>query len=117
MQLNEVKFDGPTPIDAYGPGFFRVAEQVYQGPIAMLPERVSAWPGLEDVTGFIAVAKDIDVLLVGLGAEVAHLPAQTRMSLENAGIGVEVMTTPAACRTFNVLLAEGRRISAALIPV
>jgi uncharacterized protein len=59
----------------------------------------------------------IDVLLVGTGAEIAHLPADFRAALEAAGIGVETMNSPAAARTYNVLLGEGRRIAACLLPV
>ena len=44
-------------------------------------------------------------------------PAAFRSALEDAGIGVEVMNSPAACRTYNVLLSEGRRIAVALLPV
>ena len=56
----------------------------------------------------------IFVLLVGLGPEVSVIPRGFRLALEEAGIGVEPMNTPAACRTYNVLLGEGRRIAAAV---
>ena len=59
----------------------------------------------------------IDVLLVGTGREIAQVPVAFRDALEAAGIGVEVMNSPAACRTYNVLLGEGRRIAACLTPV
>jgi uncharacterized protein len=65
----------------------------------------------------LALAGRIDVLLLGLGAEVAIVPRALREALEAAGIGVEPMNSPAACRTYNVLLGEGRRIAAALLPV
>ena len=52
-----------------------------------------------------------------MGAEIAHVPTEFRAALEEAGIGVEVMNSPAACRTYNVLLSEGRRIAVALLPV
>ena len=57
------------------------------------------------------------VLFVGTGAEIAHAPRAFRDRLEEAGIGVETMATPAACRTYNVLLSEGRRVAVALLPV
>ena len=59
----------------------------------------------------------IDVLLLGMGAAIAPVPRGFRDALEAAGIGVEPMSSPAACRTYNVLLGEGRRIAAALLPV
>lgn len=65
----------------------------------------------------MALAGQIDVLFIGTGADIAHLPAALRQNLEEAGLGVEAMATPAAARTYNVLLSEGRRIAAALSPV
>lgn len=117
MRLNEVNFDVAPPIDGYGPDFFRVQNNVRNGPLAMLPTGPVDWFGFPDVSIFLAHSEEIDVLLVGMGAEIAALPAELRNSLEEAGIGVEVMATPPACRTFNVLLAEGRRVAAALMPV
>ncbi|MCB1367058.1 MAG: Mth938-like domain-containing protein [Rhodobacteraceae bacterium] len=117
MQLDEMSFDGPTPVEGYGPGFFRVAGEVFDGAQALLPGRVQGWAGLADFAPFLAAADVIDVLLVGTGADIAPLPTDQRRALEAAGIGVEVMATPSACRTYNVLLAEGRRVAAALLPV
>ncbi|MFZ8959647.1 MAG: Mth938-like domain-containing protein, partial [Paracoccaceae bacterium] len=54
---------------------------------------------------------------IGTGAEIAHIPAKLRAALESAGLGVEVMGSPSAARSYNVLLGEGRRIGAALLPV
>jgi len=65
----------------------------------------------------VDVAKDLDVVLVGTGANIAHIPADFRTALEAAGIGVEIMNSPTACRTYNILLSEGRRIGLALLPV
>jgi len=117
MHLTEMRFDGPTPIDGYGPGFFRVAGQVWSGPVLVFAEGVSNWGGLGDWAAALALRGRIDVLFVGMGAEVAHLPPADRALLEAAGFGVEVMASPAACRTFNVLLSEGRRVAVALLPV
>lgn len=117
MRLNEVTFNGLVPIEGYGPGFFRLGGQVFEGPIVVLPSGVSPWGGLEDVAPLVAAAPDIDVLFVGMGAEVAHLPGALRVALEEAGIGAEPMASPAACRTYNVLLSEGRRVGLALLPL
>ena len=57
------------------------------------------------------------MLFVGTGAEIAHVPGGLPGALEEAGIGVEAMASPAACRTYNVLLSEGRRVALALLPV
>ena len=117
MRLNEVQFDDSRPIDGYGPGFFRIGGKVFQGAVLAMGSGVHVWGGFEDVATVIAAKDDLDVLFVGTGAEIAHIPAPFREALEEAGIGVEPMSSPAACRTYNVLLSEGRRVAAALIPV
>jgi uncharacterized protein len=117
MKLTEIQFGGAKAIDGYGPGFFRVGDQRLHGTVLVLPESVQPWGGLDDAEVLLALAGSIDVIFVGMGAEIAHLPAALRARLEGAGLGVEVMNTPAACRTYNVCLSEGRRVAAALIPV
>ena len=64
-----------------------------------------------------AAAGAVDVLFVGTGRQIAHLPEPFRAALDSAGVGAEVMDSPAAARTYNVLLAEARRVAAALLPV
>ncbi|MEM9344767.1 MAG: Mth938-like domain-containing protein [Pseudomonadota bacterium] len=117
MRLTEVTFSDAPPIDGYGPGFFRIAEEVHQGPVTVLPTGVLRWGGFEDIAPLLAAADALDVLFVGTGGEIAPLPRAFREALEQAGVGVEAMASPPACRTYNVLLSEGRRIGAALLPV
>ncbi len=117
MRLNEVQYGGGTPVTGYGPGFFRVGETVVSGAALVLPGQAGPWGGLEDVDPLLSAADQIDVLLLGMGAEIAHAPTSLRAPLEAAGVGVEVMASPAACRTYNVLLGEGRRVGLALLPV
>lgn len=117
MRLNEIEYNDAPPIDGYGAGFFRIAGKVYKGPQLILPTGVTAWGGFEDTAPLVAAAPDIDVLFVGTGAEIAHLPTDLRAALEKVGLASEPMGSPSACRTYNILLSEGRRIGAALIPV
>jgi uncharacterized protein len=117
MRLNEIRYDGTRPVDGYGPGFFRIGGEVWQGAVMVLPSGVAAWGGYADTDALIATADAVDVVFVGTGAEVAHVPAAFRAALEAAGMGVEAMASPAACRTYNVLLSEGRRIALAVLPV
>jgi len=117
MQLNEVQFDRVLPVEGYGPGFFRIGGVLVDGPVILRPEARRGWAGFDDRAPLLALAGQVDVLFVGTGAEIAHLPADLRDALEAAGLGIEAMATPAACRTYNVLLSEGRRIAAALLPV
>lgn len=115
MRLNEVTYTNTLPVDGYGPGFFRVGGERREGALAILPGGAAPWGGYQDTEALIAA--DIDVLLVGTGTEVAHVPAAFRAALEAAGIGVEAMASPQACRTYNVLLGEGRRVALAVLPV
>jgi len=117
MRLTEISYTDAPPIDGYGPGFFRIAGEVHTGPLAVLPTGAHAWGGLDDTATLVAAADALDVLFIGTGAEIAPLPRAFREVLEGAGIGVEAMASPPACRTYNVLLSEGRRIGAALLPV
>jgi uncharacterized protein len=117
MRLTEISYGTAKPVEGYGPGFFRVGGHVLRGACLITPWDAGPWGGLEDTTGPLSLAGQIDVLFVGMGAEIAHLPLPFRETLEAAGIGVEVMSSPAACRTYNVLLSEGRRIAVALLPV
>ncbi|MEP2641250.1 Mth938-like domain-containing protein [Roseobacter sp.] len=117
MRLNEITFTDAKPVDGYGQGFFRIGGAVFQGPVIVGPQGVQSWAGYSDADAVLALAGQVDVVFMGTGAEIAHLPSQLRTNLEEAGLGVEVMASPAACRTYNVLLSEGRRIALALIPV
>ena len=117
MRLNEVTYSDAKPVEGYGPGFFRIGGAVIEGAMLVTPNGASVWAGWEDLEPILALKDQIDVLFVGVGAEIAHIPADFRNAVEAAGIGVEAMATPPACRTYNVLLGEGRRIAAALLPV
>lgn len=117
MRLTEVTYRNASPIDGYGPGFFRVGGKAVTGAVLISPAGLASWSGFEDLGPVLAAVGNIDVLFVGTGAEIAPLPKTFRETLEAEGLGVETMATPPACRTYNVLLSEGRRIGAALLPV
>lgn len=117
MRLNEVVYSGAVPVEGYGPGFFRLGGKVHQGPILVMPGGVSSWGGIGDAAAILGAAASIDFLFIGMGAEIAPLDHAFRALLEEAGIGVEIMASPPACRTYNVLLSEGRRVGLALLPV
>lgn len=119
MRLNEVTFSDARsrPIDGYGPGFFRVSGEVIKGAALVLPSGVTVWNGYDDARPLLEAAGQIDVAFIGTGIDLARVPASFRQTLEDAGIAIEPMPTPSACRTYNVLLSEGRRVGAALLPV
>ena len=117
MRLIEVSYGAALAIEGHGPGFFRVGTHALQGATLVTPWDAGSWGGLGDSATPLALAGRIDVLLVGLGPQITPVPRAFREALEAAGIGVEPMSSPAACRTYNVLLGEGRRVAAALLPV
>lgn len=117
MQLNEVSYPDGRPVEGYGPGFFRIGGEVITGGLLVLPGTVRAWGGYADLEPLLQAADRIDVLFVGTGGEIAPLPPEVRSALETADIGVEIMASPQACRSFNVLLGEGRRVGLAARPV
>lgn len=116
MRLTEIEFTDALPIESYGPDFFRIGTEKIEAPALVHAKGASTWAGLDDPAKIIELAKDIDFVLLGTGPDLRHAPRAFREALEAAGIGVEVMKTTSACRTYNVLVSEGRRVAAALLP-
>lgn len=115
---------GQYPLEAYGDGGFRFADMSHRGSILALPSGMRAWAvtsvaefSCEAFAPVIAEADRIEILLIGTGADPAHLSDELRWMFREAGIGVDAMTTPAAARTYNVLVGEKRRVAAALVAV
>jgi uncharacterized protein len=119
-----MKFHLSTPsgnlVTGFGPGWVRVGTEVHRSAILLTPESVTEWakPGFDalteaDFTGLLAQAPELVLLGTGNTLRFPH-PRLTR-ALAEAGVGLEVMDTPAACRTFNILAGEGRKVVAALI--
>lgn len=120
MHLNEITPRQGLRIDSYGPGGFRIEGEWHEGSLIVSPagvERFTGPVGRETLAPVLAQADAIDVVLVGQGAEFAPLAPPARRALEEAGIGVESMATGAACRTYNLLLAEERRVAAVLVAI
>ncbi|MFA7275592.1 MAG: Mth938-like domain-containing protein [Pseudobdellovibrionaceae bacterium] len=121
MDITPIPRLGQSHIQSYSAGMFRVNGEIYKTPLIVLPESVDVWTVVPDdlfaLSSFEYLAGKIDVLLIGTGARmVLCLPAQ-RGAFKMLGMSVDTMDTPAACRTFNVLNSEGRRVCAALVPV
>lgn len=115
MRMNPTQFGGAAAVDGYGAGFFRVAGQVIHGPVLVTAAGPVAWGGLQDRAPLLALAGQVDVLFIGMGAEVAHAPADLVAALRDSGVAVEAMASPTAARTYNVTLSEGRRVACALL--
>jgi uncharacterized protein len=121
-------------IQAYKNGVFKISNQLYHTPVIVFPDRVEPWPveyaqivgqamgegssetalsaGMESVT---LRHKDVDLLLLGTGKTMEPLHPALKQWFKAQGIRCEFMDTGAACRTYNVLLAEGRLVAAALL--
>ncbi|MDF1721869.1 MAG: MTH938/NDUFAF3 family protein [Minwuia sp.] len=115
---------GRQVVEAYGGAGFRITRQRHDGSVLVFPVETLAWPvgSISDLTSvhlqpILDRAADIEVLLLGCGASIAFLKPDLRALLKEQGIVVDLMDTGAACRTYNVLLAEDRRVAAALIAV
>ncbi|MEQ8965308.1 MAG: Mth938-like domain-containing protein [Azospirillaceae bacterium] len=116
---------GERPIiDSYGDGGFRVSGERIEGSVLVLPDRTESWPvttmdglGPEILSPVTATDPPIEILLLGCGERMTLVPAALKAHLREIGIAVEPMDTGAACRTYNVLLSEHRRVAAALIAV
>lgn len=125
MDVTPLIPQGTQIIQAYSGGHFRVSGQGYAGAVIVTPEKSFAWPvadpaeplNIADFEILFPEAAQLDVVLVGCGARMGAIPFPLRQALKERGLAVEFMDTGAACRTYNVLMAEGRRVAAALLPV
>ncbi len=122
MDITPMVPQGSQVIHSYGVGMFRIAGVVHRGSVLVFPERTIAWNvvsaealTIADFGQLTAPGEAVDILLLGCGERMFLPPQAVREELRGHGIALDPMDTGAACRTFNVLLAEGRRVAAALI--
>ena len=121
MQLARDDGDAEFRIRSCGPEGVRVDGALYAGSLLLLPGRpVAPWAvaagdalGPGDLEVFLAAAPEL--VLLGTGAALRFPEAAARAALLGRGVGLEVMTTAAACRTYNLLAQDGRRVAAGLI--
>jgi uncharacterized protein len=115
---------GRHVLDAYGKGGFFFGGMSHRGSILALPSGIRAWPvaslaevDAEALAPILAERDRIDILLIGCGADPAFIEERVRAPLAASGLRFDAMQTGAAARTYNVLVAEDRRVAAALIAV
>lgn len=118
----EARYPGRAPIEAYGNGGFRFAQMSHKGSILCLPSGIYAWerPEPDALSAYARVFAESDalsLLLVGTGQKSTRPAEGIARAFRDAGLALEAMDTGAACRTYNVLLAEGRPVAAALVAV
>ena len=121
----------PTPdpkqvqyIRSYGPGRFMISDREWQSPVLVMPAATHPWAvaraedlSLENLAPLREAAVPTEILVLGCGPRAVFVPPSLRATLKAAGMGLEVVDTGSACRIYNVLLAESRRVAAALIPL
>jgi uncharacterized protein len=124
MDVTPLIPEGRQIIQGYSAGGFRVNGQSYDGPIIVTLTQTATWNAKDfaslseaDFESLAANANDIDVVLLGSGGKFEFFPPKLRAALKDKGLSVDSMDTGAACRTYNVLMAEGRRVVAALLPI
>jgi uncharacterized protein len=121
MRFTEDSSSGINVIRAYGGGELRVNENVYRGALILSASTLIAEPNIHNLEDLIAVevsrilALEPELVLLGTGARQVFPAASFGAQFLRAGIGFEVMDTGAACRTFNVLVAEHRQVAALLL--
>ncbi len=111
-------------VEAYGNGGFKLGGQRHLGSLLVLPDQVLAWPvaefsqvTAESLAPLWRHAPDLEIILLGCGPRLVPVDPILRQAVRAAGPALEPMDTGAACRTYNVLVAEARRVAAALIAV
>tara|TARA_R110002020_G_scaffold23525_3_gene78216 strand:- start:1998 stop:2384 length:387 start_codon:yes stop_codon:yes gene_type:complete len=124
IEIREAHFPGRAPIEAYGNGGFRFADMSHRGSILCLPSGIYGWEAGEEAAltpelfdKVMAETGEIEFLLVGTGLSIRPLPADLKTALREANVSSDPMSTGAAVRTYNVMLAESRAVAAALIAV
>jgi uncharacterized protein len=122
MEITPLVQTGRQVIERYGRGGFRVAGVIHRGSILVFPDRTEPWLAADassitfESLAPIVEYGDVQILLLGLGRRISAVPAALRAALRSTGIVLEPMDTGAACRTYNVLVTEERRVAAALLP-
>jgi uncharacterized protein len=111
-------------IRTYGPGRFLISDREWRQPVLVTPTVTTAWNvaraeelTLESLEALKAATTPTELLVLGCGARAIFVPPALRADLKAAGLALEVVDTGSACRIYNVLLAESRRVAAALIPL
>ena len=123
MVIRPAHFPGRAPVDTYGKGGFRFADMSHKGSILCLPSGIYGWAAQTpadlspETFKRVLAEENLELILVGTGIDLVPLPESLREALQSRNIRADSMSTGAAARTFNVLLAEGRAVGAALLAV
>ena len=121
MKLHRDSTDGHYSFTGYGDDYVAINGKNHQGNLVLLPRRlIQDWTDatFDSLTqadfDFLAELK-MEIMILGTGAKQRFPHPQLLQGLMRAGVGLEVMNTQAACRTYNILVAEGRSVGFALL--
>lgn len=108
-------------IQSYGDGGFKIAGQRWESAVAVKPDQTQVWSGTSDLNDdafneALTLLSDCEVVLLGTGKTSMFLSPSRKASLKARGLIMDSMDTGAACRTYNVLLGDGRKVGALLLP-
>ncbi len=133
MDITPLVREGQQIIKSYAAGVFHISGVSYEGAVLVSPIETAPWLlgddssmcanrpfndlSFENFQPLISCADDIDIVLLGAGERTGFFDPDLRKKLGEKGLSIDVMDTGAACRTYNVLMAEGRRVVAALLPI
>lgn len=116
--------EAESVIASYGDGQFTVGGVRHEGSLLLMAGEVRPWDiasidqlSLASLDAVLARADALDVLLIGCGAGAAMIAPEIRQAFKARGVVIDAMDTGAACRTYNILLSESRRVAAALVVV
>lgn len=121
MRFTQDPSSARNVIRSYTPGELKINDEVFHRPLIVGPSTIAPGPEVRDAAELTAahtadiVALEPEIVLIGTGARQVFPAAEFGVPFLRAGIGFEVMDTGAACRTFNVLVAEHRRVAALLL--
>ncbi len=124
MEFSPLNPAGRQLIQSYGDGGFRISGARHEGSVLVFPLATMAWSvaavdelSVDSLQQVAAAAPRVDILVLGTGQRMLAVPSPIRRHFRAAGITFEVMDTGAACRTYNVLMGDDRRVAAALIAI
>lgn len=126
MDITPLIRSGQKIIQSYASGRFKISGEMFETALIVTPDEIFEWNvsvakaedlSFADFKPLMDIAADLDVVLLGGGQSMPFIKPILKQQLKDNGIYIDAMDTGAACRTYNVLMAEGRRVAAALLPV
>ena len=122
MEITPLVPENRQIVQSYGSGRFKVSQIEHQGSIIVLPSRSLSWAvdvfediNLQNLNPVFEEEPRIEILLIGCGQMMQLLPQDLSETCRQKELAIDAMDTGAACRTYNILAAEGRRVAAALV--